>query len=72
MARIPDQQELDGLLDRFGVIVIPDHHGHFAHNAEFYLVNPEGKLVDVMDYENIDQAASKVNAILRTEVGDKS
>ncbi|WP_339229700.1 SCO family protein [Oceanobacillus sp. FSL K6-2867] len=72
MARIPDQHELDELLASFGVIVIPDNNGHFAHNSAFYLVNPEGKLIDVMDYERIDEAASKVNAILQTEVGDKS
>lgn len=64
MARIPDQQELDELLDRFGVIVIPDEYGNFAHNSAFYLVNPEGRLVEVMDYKKTGEAAETVMDIL--------
>src|SRR5699024_7748902 len=41
MARITDQEELDALLDEFGVIVIPDDYGNFTHNSAFYLVDPE-------------------------------
>lgn len=68
MARINDEEELDTLLEKFGVTVIPDGEGDFAHNAAFYLVNPDGYLVDVMDYEKIDEAAMKVNAILKSEM----
>ena len=50
MARIPDQAELDSLLKAFGVIVIPDDNGNFAHNSAFYLVDKKGNLIDVMDY----------------------
>ncbi|WP_085992626.1 SCO family protein [Oceanobacillus senegalensis] len=70
MARIPDQKELDQLLDEFGVIVIPDNNGNFTHNSAFYLVNPEGVLVDVMDYQEIDQAANRVISILDSKAGD--
>lgn len=70
MARINDEDELNHLLDRFGVIVIPDGEGHFAHNAAFYLVNRDGSLIDVMDFENIEAAVMKVNSILDKEVGD--
>ncbi len=64
MARVKDQAELDRLLDRFGVIVIPDDSGGFAHNSAFYLVDPAGTLVDVMDYEDADRAAEKVAGYL--------
>ncbi len=64
MARIPEQQELDSLLDRFGVIVIPDEYGNFAHNSAFYLVNPKGQLIEVMDYTLIEEAADRVTEIL--------
>src|SRR5690625_2974816 len=64
MAIINDEEEREALLNAFGVIVIPDENGHFAHNAAFYLVNPDGDLVDVMDYEKIDEAAKKVHSIL--------
>src|SRR5699024_674006 len=64
MARVNDEDELQNLLDEFGVIVIPDDHGHFTHNSAFYLVDPEGYLVEVMDYQKIDAAAEQVNNIL--------
>jgi protein SCO1 len=66
MARIPKQQELKSLLDRFGVIVIPDEYGNFAHNSAFYLVNPKGQLVEVMDYTLIEAAAERVTEILES------
>lgn len=69
MARINDQKELDSLLTEFGVIVIPDGEGDFAHNSAFYLVNPDGYLIDVMDYTEIDIASDKVISILENEVG---
>ncbi|UJL47599.1 SCO family protein [Virgibacillus sp. NKC19-16] len=69
MARINDQEELDDLLDAFGVIVIPDGNGHFTHNSAFYLVDPSGTLVDVMDYTKIDEAAAKVTSILDSKEG---
>lgn len=69
MARIKDQQELDSLLERFGVIVIPDNTGNFAHNSAFYLVNPEGQLIEVMDYRLIEEAANRVTAILKNKGG---
>ncbi|WP_163972040.1 SCO family protein [Oceanobacillus halotolerans] len=69
MARIPDQTELDNLLEEFGVIVIPDDAGNFTHNSAFYLVDPEGYLIDVMDYKEPDKAAERVKTILDQEVG---
>lgn len=60
MARIKDKAELDSLLKAFGVTVIPDGNGNFAHNSAFYLVDRQGKLVNVMDYTKIDEAATKI------------
>jgi protein SCO1 len=70
MARIKDQTELDSLLKSFGVIVIPDENGNFAHNSAFYLVDKKGYLVDVMDYTKINDAANKVASILEREAGE--
>jgi len=67
MARIPNQKELNSLLDEFGVIVIPDGQGNFTHNSAFYLVNPNGQLIDVMDYTKVNEAADKVTRILKNE-----
>jgi protein SCO1/2 len=70
MARITNQAELDSLLDAFGVIVIPDGNGNFAHNSAFYLVNKKGFLIDVMDYTKINESANKVVSILENEAGE--
>lgn len=67
MARVPDQRELEMLTDRFGVIVIPDGYGGFAHNSAFYLVDRSGYLIDVMDYTKYIDAAKKVTALLEKE-----
>ncbi|WNS76992.1 SCO family protein [Bacillus sp. DTU_2020_1000418_1_SI_GHA_SEK_038] len=69
MARIPNQAELDSLLEKFGVIVIPDGLGNFTHNSAFYLVDKKGRLIDVMDYTEIEEAAAKVTSILENEAG---
>lgn len=70
MARIPNQDELASLLEKFGVIVIPDEYGNFAHNSAFYLVDPKGSLVDVMDFKKIEEAATKLVNILEKEKGE--
>jgi protein SCO1 len=69
MARISNQTELDSLLQAFGVIVIPDDNGTFAHNSAFYLVDRKGSLIDVMDYKKTDEAANKLVSILEKEAG---
>lgn len=53
MARIVNRNELDLLLKRFGVIVIPDGNGNFTHNSAFYLVDKTGRLSEVMDSTKI-------------------
>ncbi|WP_203247101.1 SCO family protein [Sporosarcina beigongshangi] len=69
MARIKDQKELQFLLDEFGVIVIPDEYGNFAHNSAFYLVDRQGTLAEVLDYKKIEEAANAVIKILDEEAG---
>ncbi|QGH35491.1 SCO family protein [Gracilibacillus salitolerans] len=59
MARVPDQQQLESLLDAFGVIVIPDEYG-FSHNSAFYFVNKDGYLENVLDYTDINAATEYV------------
>jgi protein SCO1/2 len=71
MARITDKAQLEALLDAFGVIVIPDGYGNFAHNSAFYLVDRQGVLTDVMDYKKVEEAARKIAAILDKETGDR-
>lgn len=67
MARIPDQAQLDSLLEKFGVIVIPDGNGNFAHNSAFYLVDQQGSLIDVMDFTKVTESANKLVNIMETD-----
>lgn len=69
MARVTDKTELNDLLDAFGVIVLPDGNGGFAHNSAFYFVEPGGALLEVMDYEQVDTAAEKVMKELKNNRG---
>ncbi|WP_226679274.1 SCO family protein [Mesobacillus jeotgali] len=69
MARIPDQDQLDTLLEKFGVIAIPDGNGNFAHNSAFYLVDRQGALVDVMDFTKVNDAADKLIETLEADRG---
>ncbi|SDY80073.1 protein SCO1/2 [Evansella caseinilytica] len=70
MARINNQEELEKLLSTFGVIVIPDDSGNFAHNSAFYFVDPQGMLIDVMDYTDVNNAAERVISTLQKEEGE--
>ncbi|MDQ0158267.1 SCO family protein [Alkalibacillus salilacus] len=69
MARINNQDELQSLLDAFEVIVIPDGNDHYTHNSAFYLVNPDGRLIDVMDFRDIDGAVDRLENVLESEGG---
>jgi protein SCO1/2 len=70
MARIANKAELNLLLKAFGVIVIPDGNGNFAHNSAFYVVDKKGRLFDVLDYKKIDEAAKRIIGILDKEAGE--
>ncbi|HWU68818.1 MAG TPA: SCO family protein [Stenotrophobium sp.] len=55
----------DGLrqLERaFGIIVIPDALGGYVHNTAIHLIDPQGRLVEIMDMGKPDQVA---HAVLR-------
>lgn len=67
MARISKQSELTNLLNRFGVIVIPDGKGNFAHNSAFYLMDKKGVLIKVMDDEKTEEASNNILNILERE-----
>lgn len=67
MARVPNEKDLQALLDEFSVIVIPDGEGDFQHNVAFYLVDPDGYLMDVLDFDDISGAQEKVLQVLEQE-----
>ncbi|WP_010283399.1 SCO family protein [Bacillus timonensis] len=51
MATIQDEKELQDVLDALEVVVIPNEYGGYEHNSAFYVINPEGQLTNVFDYQ---------------------
>lgn len=55
-ARPTDAQGLHDLTQAFGVIAVADGQGGFEHNAAFHVVDPKGRLVAVLDWDDPAQA----------------
>ena len=64
---IPLAAERQGLLDAFGVIVVPAPLGEFEHNAAFHVVDRSGRLVRILDYTEADAALA--DALARAAEG---
>lgn len=56
-ARPVDSTGLWQLTRRFGVTVIPDPFGGYAHNAAVHIVDPQGRLVEILDQGDPDRIA---------------
>lgn len=70
MARINDNAELENVLDTLDVVVIPDGEGDFSHNVAFYLIDPDGYLEEIYDFQEIEETAEKVESLVEEKVGD--
>jgi protein SCO1/2 len=46
----------------FGVTAVPDGYGGFVHNAAIAVVNPQGRLVNILDWDDTTAAARYVAA----------
>lgn len=64
-ARPMDATGLAALRRVFGITAIPDGLGGFVHNAAIAVVNPEGRLVAILDWDDPQAAAQYV--IMRLE-----
>jgi protein SCO1/2 len=51
-ARPQNEADLDALLHAFGVRAIPDGLGGFVHNAAINVVDPDGHLVAIVDWND--------------------
>ena len=60
MLRVPDEDDLGDILDMYGVTVIPEGDTDYQHNTSFYLIEPDGRLGEVLDYRDIDHAAETI------------
>lgn len=49
-------QDLQALLQHYGVVVIPDGLGGYEHNAALLVFDGNGRLVRIYDYDQADEA----------------
>ena len=59
-ARPFDQADLTTLMHVFGVVAVPDGVGGFVHNAAIAVVDPTGRLVAILDWNDSRAAARYV------------
>lgn len=59
-ARPVDAEGLAQLVNRFGLTVIPDGMGGFTHNAGIHVIDPQGRLVEIVGLGESDRAARTV------------
>ncbi|MEO8837266.1 MAG: SCO family protein [Herbaspirillum sp.] len=52
-----DHAELATLMQVFGVVAVPDELGGFVHNAAIAVVAPNGRLVEILDWDDTRGAA---------------
>ena len=50
-ATVNNRQQLQEILDVFGIIVIPAPNGQYEHNSAIHLVNQYGELAKIYDYD---------------------
>lgn len=63
-ARPLGAEGLERLERAFGITVLPDGEGGYVHNAAVHLVDPQGRLVDIVDAGDPQRAASALRARL--------
>lgn len=65
MVGVDRDDERKALLDAFGIVVLPAPMGEFQHNAAFHLIDRQGRLARISDFENPAQALEHAVAMAR-------
>lgn len=64
-AAIPVASERQAVLDAFGIVVLPAPLGEFVHNAAFHIIDSQGRLARIDDYDQPQQALADALALQR-------
>lgn len=64
-ARASKSADLPGLLNAFGVVVLPDGEGGFVHNAAIHVLDREGRLAMIYDLGDEEHIAINVRRMLQ-------
>ena len=60
----PQIDALSDLLQAFGVTVIPDEFGGYQHNTAIHVLGRDGRLIAILDTDDIERAANVVETLL--------
>lgn len=69
MMSVDREDERKALLDAFGIVVLPAPLGEFQHNAAFHLVDTQGRLARIDDYDEPAQALDHALQLARAAQG---
>ena len=72
MLRVPDDDDLQEILSMYEVTVIPEGDTDYQHNTSFYLIEPDGRLGEVLDYREVDDAAETIVEAVESDDSDDS
>lgn len=64
-AAVPDTGQRQSLLEKVGIVVLPAEMEEFQHNAAFHIVTPDGRLAQVVDYEQPEAALAAALELAR-------
>ncbi len=64
IARVRNSGDLALLMKAFGVVAIDDGLGGFEHNAALYLVDRDGRLRQIEDYDREDRFEQTIRSLL--------
>ncbi|MES2163339.1 MAG: SCO family protein [Pseudomonadota bacterium] len=70
-ASIDRASERTALLDAFGIVVLPAPLGEFQHNAAFHLIDRQGRLARIDDYDHPEQALEQALRLARQAAPDR-
>lgn len=62
---VPSVAALPSLLENFGVKVVADETGGYQHNAAIHVIDPAGRLVRIVDADDVNGAVKAVEGILQ-------
>jgi protein SCO1/2 len=65
LGRPADQGKTETWLKAFGVVVIPDGFGGYAHNAAVHVVGPDRRLIAILGVEDLDDIVRTARAAAR-------
>ena len=58
--RLKTPEKLDELLNSFGVVVLKNDWGGYEHNAAIHIIDKNGQLSGIYDYQSINQVLTVI------------